>query len=231
MNGVIVSNKEKNIFSKIKYSYAYRYIRRIISVIFSVILVLLVIIGSLLLLFNIKSKQYEKRNEKYNPPFGLYTIVSGSMEPNIKVYDVVASIDIKDLSTIKVGDIITFVSNWDLSLGKTVTHRVVSISKTFSGDYQFTTKGDANSDIDGAVVTQENLIGKVVFRIPALGRIQFFLATKAGWLIIVFVPAVLVILFDIIKIVKLHLLREKLNNIKKYKPSEKKNSTGDISAN
>lgn len=221
MNGVIVSNKEKNnIFSKVKNSYVYRYIKRVFSILCTLILIFLVVVGLFMFYFNIKSKQYEKRNERYNPPFGLYTIVSGSMEPKIKVYDVVVAKDVKDLSSIKVGDIITFISTWDLSLGKTVTHRVVSISKSLSGDYQFTTKGDANNSADGAIVTQENLIGKVILRLPALGRVQFLLATKAGWLIIVFIPAIIIILLDIVKIIKLHLIRERLKNIKAYTPSK-----------
>jgi hypothetical protein len=57
-------------------------------------------------------------------------------------------------------------------------------------------------------------------RIPQLGRIQFLLATKAGWLIVVFIPAMVIILLDIMRIVKLHLLREKLNNIKVYKHNQ-----------
>ena len=218
MNGVIVKNKQNNIFTKIKKLYAIRLFKRIFSVCCTITLIFLVIIGALMFYFNMKGKQFERKGERYTPPFGLYTIVSGSMEPKIKVYDVVVSMDVNNLSTIKVGDIITFISTWDLSLGKTVTHRVVSISKTLTGEYQFTTKGDANDSIDGAIVTKENLVGKVVMRIPQLGKIQFLLATKAGWLIVVFVPAMAIILFDVIRIVKLHLLREKLNNIKIYKP-------------
>ena len=216
MNGVIVAKKEKNIFSKIKYSYAYRYIKRVFSLFCTTLLIFLLIAGSFMFYYNIKSKQYEKRGERYTPPFGLYTIISGSMEPNVKVYDVVCSKDIDDLSKIKVGDIITFISTWDLSFGKTVTHRVVSISKTTSGDYQFTTKGDANDSVDGAVVTQDNFVGKVIFRIPQLGRIQFLLAKRVGWLLVVFIPAMAIILLDIIRIIKLHLIREKLKKIKKY---------------
>ena len=220
MNGVIVENKHDNMFNKIRYSYAMRFIKKIFSICCTIILIFLVIIGALMFFFNMKSKQYERKGEKYTPPFGLYTIISGSMEPKIKVYDVVVATDVNDLSTIKVGDIITFISTWDLSLGKTVTHRVVSISKTLTGEYQFTTKGDANDSVDGAIVTQENLIGKVTMRIPQLGRIQFLLATKAGWLIVVFIPAMVIILLDVMRIVKLHLLREKLNNIKVYKHNQ-----------
>lgn len=223
MNGVIVLNKEKNnILTKIKNSYAIRYIKKTFSIICTLILILLIVVGAFMFYFNLKGKKMEKMGEKYVPPFGLYTIVSGSMEPNVKVYDVIIAKDVNDLSSIRVGDIITFVSTWDLSLGKTVTHRVISISKTSAGDYQFTTKGDANDVADGAIVTQENLIGKVVFRIPQLGRIQFLLATKAGWLIIVFVPAIIIILLDIIRIIKLQSLREKLKNIKAYRKEDSK---------
>lgn len=199
--------------NKIKDSYSYKLISRFISVIFTIILIFLLVIGSLLFYFNMKSKSYTKEGKTYVPPFGLYTIVSGSMEPNIHVYDVVVSAKENDLDNIKVGDIITFVSTWDVNYGLTVTHRVVSVSKTDDGEYQFTTKGDNNQAPDGAVVTQKNLVGKVIMRIPQLGRLQFFLATKLGWLIVVLIPALIVIIYDAIKIFKLVVLKNRLDNV------------------
>lgn len=170
--------------------------------------------------FNAKSKAAQSAGESYNAPFGLYTIISGSMEPNVKIYDVVVSANVNDLSTVKVGDIITFISSWDLNYGVTVTHRVVSITRTEDGEYQFVTKGDNNTTADGAVVTQSNLIGKVVLRFPQLGRLQFFLATQMGWFVVVLIPALGIIIYDLIKIFKLMVLKKNLNVVTDAKEAE-----------
>lgn len=177
--------------------------------------------------FNTKTKAYKQKGIEYTPPFGLYTIISGSMEPNVEVYDVVIAADY-DISKIKVGDIITFASNWDINFGVTVTHRVVGISKNEKGEYQLTTKGDNNGSKDGGTVTQTNLIGKVVGRIPQLGRLQFFLAKKMGWFMIVFVPALAVIVFDMIKIFKLYVLKNQIDNVKTPKEAEKEKTIEEL---
>ena len=203
----------RNFRNRIKETYICKLISKILSFFGTVILIFLIIIGSLMFYYNSKAKAYEKRGITYIPPFGVYTIISGSMNPSIKVYDVVISVNESDLSKIKVGDIITFISTWDVNYGLTVTHRVVGITKNTSGEYQFTTKGDNNQSADGAPVTQENFVGKVVMRIPQLGRLQFFLATKMGWFIVVFIPALGVIIYDLYKLFKLLVLKKELNEV------------------
>lgn len=204
----------------IKKSYLYKLISKFLSVSCSIILVLLLIVGGFMFYFNMKAKSYAEKGLEYNTPFGLYTIISGSMEPNVSVYDVVIAVN-QDISKIKVGDVITFVSSWDVNYGLTVTHRVIAISKNESGEFQLTTKGDNNNVADGGVVTQNNLIGKVIGRIPQLGRLQFFLATKMGWFLVVFIPALAIIVFDVIKIFRLYVLKNKIDNVKPHKEAVK----------
>lgn len=205
--------KNKTTLDKIRDSYLYRIIKKLLSMICTLLLIFFLVIGAMMFYFNMQAKSAEEQGLSYNAPFGLYTIISGSMEPNIHVYDVVAVMDVQDMSKIKVGDVITFISSWDLNYGSTVTHRVVSVSKTDTGEIQLATKGDNNQSADGAVVTKENLVGKVFLRIPQLGRLQFFLATKMGWFIVVFIPAMGVIIMDIIKIVRLRVLKNDIGNI------------------
>ena len=203
----------RNFRNRIKETYICKLISKILSFFGTVILIFLIIIGSLMFYYNSKAKAYEKRGVTYIPPFGVYTIISGSMNPSIKVYDVVISVNENDLSKIKVGDIITFISTWEVNYGLTVTHRVVGITKNTAGEYQFTTKGDNNQSADGAPVTQENFVGKVVMRIPQLGRLQFFLATRIGWFVVIFIPALGVIIYDLYKLFKLLVLKKELNEV------------------
>ncbi len=210
----------QKIWKSFKRSYLYKLVTRFLSTVCSIILVILLIVGAMMFYFNTKIKAYEKKGLEYTAPFGLYTIISGSMEPNVDIYDVVIAVD-QDVSKIKVGDIITFISTWEVNFGYTVTHRVVGIAKTENGEIQLTTKGDNNQSADGGVVTQKNLVGKVVGRLPQLGRLQFFLATKMGWFLVVFIPAVIIIIVDAMKIFKLYVLKGQIDNVKTTKEAEK----------
>ena len=193
----------KNHYRTIKKSYLGRLISRILSITFSLILVLLIILGALMFYFNMKVKSFEKRGLVYTPPFGIYTIVSGSMMPEINVYDVVVAVNSKNPEDIEVGDIITYVSSWDLNYGLNITHRVVKRTKNEQGEYSYITKGDNNQNNDGAPVPYSNVIGKVVLRIPQLGRLQFILSTKAGWFFAIFIPALAVVIYDVLQLLKL----------------------------
>ncbi len=204
----------------IKRTYLYKLVTKFLSAVCTIILIMLIIIGGMMFFFKVQSDSYSKKGMSYTAPFGLYTIISPSMEPNVSVYDVVVAVDC-DISDIKVGDIVTFISTWDINYGVNVTHRVVAISKNENGEYQLTTKGDNNSTPDGSYVTQNNLIGKVVGRVPQLGQLQFFLATKMGWFMVVFIPALLIIIVDIVKIFNLYILRGKIDNVKSPKEALK----------
>ena len=220
MNKGETFQKLKNDYKIFKNSYISRLVSKILSIVFTIILVLLIILGAFMFYFNSQAKSYEKKGLVYTPPFGLYTIVSGSMMPKINVYDVIVSVNSKNPEDIRVGDIITYISNWDLNYGLNITHRVVDISKNEQGEYSFITKGDNNNDVDGAEVPYSNVIGKVVFRIPQLGRLQFFLATKMGWFVIVFIPAILVIIYDVVKVLKLAFIKREVSDVDNIKIAE-----------
>lgn len=204
----------KNYYRTFKKSYIGRLISRILSVAFSISLILLIILGALMFYFNMKVKSFEKRGLMYTPPFGIYTIVSGSMMPEINVYDVVIAVNTRNPEDIEVGDIITYVSNWDLNYGLNITHRVVNRTKNEHGEYSYITKGDNNKEVDGAPVPYSNVVGKVVMRIPQLGKLQFLLATKSGWFIAIFIPALAVVIYDIFKLLKLAGLKTNILEVK-----------------
>lgn len=184
------------------------YIGKVLS---SALLVILVLIGIFLVYYLISAKKLST-NPDYQPKISLYTIISGSMEPNIRVYDVVIDLTVSDPSQIKIGDVITFKSTSGISKGLIVTHRVVDI-KLVNGKYEFVTKGDWNATIDSDTAKFENIIGKVILRIPQLGRLQFFLASKMGWFIVVLLPAMGVIVYDVIKVIRLVSAKNKALNI------------------
>lgn len=182
------------------------------------ILVILVIVAGFLLYYFVSVKLYAQKGEAYKPAFSLYTILSPSMEPNIKVYDVIFDVNVDSPEDIKEGDVITFISTATLTKGMTITHRVVQVIQDENG-YSYMTKGDNNLANDGAAVPFDNVLGKVLFKIPQLGRVQEFLGTKGGWLIVVVIPALIVIISDILKIFR---LQSSKNQVESYEQKEKK---------
>lgn len=182
----------------------FKQVIKMITIIISwVIFIILLLIIGFLVYYLVCTNIYATKGEKFEPKFSLYTIVSPSMEPNIKVYDVILNTRVDDPSEIKVGDVITFISTSNISNGMTVTHRVTKIIQGENG-LEFKTKGDNNLSEDTDTAKANNILGKVFLKIPQLGRLQFFLSSSGGWLIVVVCPALFIIINDIFKIIKLN---------------------------
>jgi len=197
---------------------AFKNISKIISTIISYsCLIILIIIGLIFTVYIVDVKIQQSKGGIPKPLFGAYVIISGSMEPNIHVYDVIVS-KRTDTTELKEGDVITFYSNDSRFYGVTVTHRIVEVIDAEKGIFR--TRGDANNVEDDALTIGENIIGKVVMRIPQLGRLQFFLASKGGWLIVVLIPCLAIISYDIVKIAKL--TSKKASTKKQLKTNSKK---------
>lgn len=184
-------------------------------------LVILILIASFLAYYTIGSNLEKRNGEKFEPFVSLYTIISPSMTPNINVWDVVVAKKINSPEEIKVGDVITFISTSSISRGMTITHRVVDVSKDETGVI-YKTQGDNNLSPDSAPAQYGNVIGKVILRIPQLGRIQDFLAKKGGWLVAIVIPALFIIISDILKIFKLVGVKNKIEKINETEKLTKK---------
>lgn len=178
----------------------FKYISTVVS---WTIFVLLIIVGLLLIYYYISLRLYATKGEKYKPQFSVYTIVSGSMEPTINVYDVIINTKIDDIKDIKVNDVITFTSTWNVTYGMTITHRVIGTKILDDGSICLVTRGDNNTQEDQVCVEEKNIIGVVKAVVPSLGKLQFFLSSSIGWLLVIILPALYIIIKDIFKIFKL----------------------------
>ena len=189
------TEKNESVFSRI--------IKKILTLLSWVFFVILILCAVVLLYYFIATKIYMVKGKGYEPKFNLYTIISPSMTPNIKVYDVIVDFNVKSPEDINIGDVITFNSDIPELAGNSITHRVIAITQDDKGMYYYQTKGDANLVEDASLVPYTDIIGKVAFKIPQLGRIQFFIASSMGWIIVVLVPALYIILKDVVKLVKM----------------------------
>ena len=178
----------------------------IIDVITYSCLIILMLIFIALILYVVDNRIQASKGIDSKPLFNAYVVVSGSMEPKIHVYDVIISKRV-EISDLKEGDTITFYSNDARLNGAIVTHRIVEVIDKDKGIFR--TKGDANNVSDDSLTTADNIIGKVALKIPQLGRIQFFVASTGGWLILVMFPCLAIISYDIVKIFKLSSKKDK----------------------
>ena len=162
--------------------------------------VLLFILAGFLAYYFLSFLNYKDTGEV--PAYSIYTIVSPSMTPFIKTYDMIVNSKVESPEDLQVGDIITFTSSASISDGLTVTHRIKKVY-IIDGTYYYVTKGDNNVVEDSSPVPFENVIGKVFLKFPQFGRVQAFVATKFGWVLVVIVPALIVIIKDILKLIKI----------------------------
>ena len=158
---------------KIKRKKIFKMIYKVISY---TIICILMAIAAFLIFYVISGKIAQKQGKK--PLFGLYTIISPSMTGTLNVYDVAFTMRV-DTDKLKEGDIITFYSTNSFFGGTPITHRIIEIVDVPDSGKMFRVKGDANPKADEEKVIPSNVVGKVLFKIPQLGRVQFFVASKA----------------------------------------------------
>ena len=205
------------------------FLKYISTVVSWTMFVLLVLLGILLIYYFISVKLFALKGEKYEPFFSIYSVQSGSMEPTISYKDVIINLK-ADIDDVKVNDVITFISAWQVNYGMTMTHRVVAIQTMDDGSTCLVTRGDSNTNDDQVCVTEENLIGIVKAVLPGFGKVKDFLSSFLGWLLIIIIPALYVIVKDIIKLFNIEdKVERKKNNKQKaiIEKIEKKENTKD----
>ena len=119
--------------------------------------------------------------------------MSGDAEDHIETGDLIFVTE-TEASELEVGDVIAFME------GKVVvTHRIIEIQTDDDNKLRFTTKGDANNATDQRPVSEDNLVGIYMSRIPKLGDFALFLQTPLGMVIFIGIPVFAFIIYDIIR--------------------------------
>lgn len=133
--------------------------------------------------------------------YSIHRIVSGSMEPEFAIGDVILNKEVHDVSEVHVGDIITFQGNSNFSNQK-VAHRVlVAPYDDGKGNTVLVTKGDAN-EVDDGEIDFNSVESKYLSKVGFLKSIYNFFFSPWGFIIFIFL--LLLIFFDeIMNIIKL----------------------------
>lgn len=122
-------------------------------------------------------------------------VLSGSMSPVFRAGDavVITPATTERLAALAAGDIIVFRVPGHESM--VVSHRISKVTTNNQGDRLFTTKGDANSSDDGAMVDGTHVIGVVSGSVPYLGRVMVSLEQRRT--LITFLLAALLASFSV----------------------------------
>ena len=139
--------------------------------------------------------QAKRSNKPFLFGYATYYVVSGSMEPTIKVGEVILIQKVDNPMELKRDDIITFHGRGGNLEGKVVTHRIVSDGVE---DGKITTCGDANYGIKDTPITYEDVIGKYVKTSAFLTGVYSLFSNKYGFLFIVFIPLMILLVVQIV---------------------------------
>lgn len=128
--------------------------------------------------------------------FSIYTVVTESMYPKYKVFDMilVKSVDTK---SIKVHDDVVYKGEKSDFQGKIVTHRVEKIDEV-EGSLVFTTKG-INNDIEDPLVNENQIMGKVLYKFAILSLVSKIINNTYGFYFLIFVPLVVIIFLEVVE--------------------------------
>jgi signal peptidase len=121
-----------------------------------------------------------------------YVVSSGSMIPNLNVFDVIVVQGNVPFDHIKVGDIIVF--NRPNGHDRVIVHRVAEILQ--KNPLVIRTKGDANpGSIPGTdfPITKQDYIGKVEYVIPQIGYVTRIITPPINYIIIAVIIGIMLV--------------------------------------
>ena len=121
-----------------------------------------------------------------------YVVSSGSMIPNLNVYDVIIVQGNTSFDHLKVGDIIVF--NRPDGHDRVIVHRVAEILN--KNPLVVRTKGDANpGSIPGTdfPITKQDYIGNVEYVIPQIGYVTRILTPPINYIIIAVIIGIMLV--------------------------------------
>jgi len=126
--------------------------------------------------------------------YKVMTVISGSMQPAIKMGSVVI---VKPASDYQIGDVITFGPYSKTKVP--TTHRIYDI-KVEGGQPVYITKGDVNNAPDSREIKKSDIVGKVLFSVPYMGYAVEFAKKPIGFALIIIIPAAIIVGDEIKKI-------------------------------
>lgn len=173
--------------------------KKTLNILKNVFVWLMVVFAVVMMIFTIISCTTFNRNDRSIFGYKLYIVNTDSMAATD--FNSGALIFSKEVNpaTLKEGDIITFMSQDTKSFGQTITHKIRTVTTDAEGNLGFVTYGTTTGIDDETIVKDTYVFGKYEGHIPGLGTFFNYLKTTQGYFICIFVPFMLIIIYEGVK--------------------------------
>lgn len=177
--------------------------KKALNIIKTVLVWLVVVTAVFMMVFTIVSVNTFNRNDRELFGYRCYVVLSDSMSATDFSAGDLVLVKRVDPTTLQEGDIIAYQSQNTENYGETVTHKIRAKTRDANGNPGFITYGTTTGVDDKAVVTFPFILGKYQTALPNVGTFFQFLKTPQGYLVCIFLPFLLLILYQGLNCVKI----------------------------
>ncbi|MDD5832935.1 MAG: signal peptidase I [Clostridiales bacterium] len=165
---------------------------KVLSVAASIVLWIIILIAALFAFTTLATRDVSRVSSiaGYTP----LSVMTDSMKPAFVSGDLII-IKKTDPSSLEKGDIITFHTIIDNQY-QLNTHRIADIIED-NGFRSYVTKGDNNAIEDQHIISDGDIVGKYVTRLPGVGKFMDFLKSSMGFLIVIVLPMLLFFIYQV----------------------------------
>ena len=169
---------------------------KIVSILLSILLWVIIFITALFTFTTLATR--DDKSVARLAGFTPLIVQSDSMAPTFRADDLILIRACKT-EELREGDIITFhtIINNEYALN---THRIEKIEE-IGGIRNYITKGDNNEISDPRMISDGDIVGIYVTKLPVMGRVMTFLTGGAGFLIVIVLPMLLFFIYQIYHLV------------------------------
>lgn len=177
--------------------------KKVLNIIKNILIWIVVIAAVTMMIFTIVSVSTFNRNDRNLFGYRAYIVLSDSMSKTD--FDAGDLVLVKEVvpSTLKVGDIISYISQNTENYGEIVTHKIRSLTTDANGENGFITYGTTTDTNDETIVTYPFVLGKYQTHIPKVGTFFQFLKTPQGYFTCIFIPFMLLIVYQGVNCIRL----------------------------
>lgn len=148
--------------------------KKIVKIVLKILYQILIIVCVLLILIIVFQKITDSNRSIGG--YRIFRVITGSMEPEYDIGEVVISKEINP-SEIKVGDDIVYLGAYGEYSGKIIMHEVTAIEKDENNNFNFHAKGLHSSSVEDPQIKTSQIFGVVKFKSGIL-TILYKLATS-----------------------------------------------------
>ena len=178
-------------------------VKKVLNIIKTVLVWVIFAIAVAMMIFTIVSVNTFDQNNRDLFGFKAFTVRTDSMSAtDFDSGDIIFTKNVPP-ETLQEGDIIAYVSQQADNFGETITHKIRSLTTNEEGTPGFITYGTTTGVDDEGMVEYEYVLGKYTGKIPNVGAFFLFLKEPIGYIMFIFIPFFILILYQGLNCVRL----------------------------